>query len=657
MRRGTLINPLPRKGLARLLGGVLAGAALALASCAKMGNPDGGWYDETPPHVVGASPADGATHVKARKITISFDEFIKIDDAQNKVVVSPPQLESPDIKSEGKRIRVSLKDSLKANTTYTVDFSDAISDNNEGNPLGNYTYSFSTGDAIDTLQVAGYVLDASNLEPVKGILVGLYANLNDTAFTHEPMLRVSRTDSRGHFVVKGVAPGEYRVYALQDADGNYMFSQKGEQIAFSRDTIVPASKPDVRQDTLWTDTLHIAGFRQVAYTHFLPDDICLLAFQETLTDRYFLKAERKKAELFTLFFSYGDDRLPTLKGLNFDERDAFIVEPSAHNDTISYWLRDTALVNQDTLRMEMTFRATDSLGRLAPKTDTLEVLSREPYAKRMKKLQDEREQWEKQQKKKEKRGEATQPFRTAKALKPDISVGGSLDPDQNIRFTFPSPLADIDSAKLHLYARHDSLWYRAAFEFDHVGGREYLFRGEWRPEIEYSLEIDSAAFTDIYGSVSDAVKQGFVVRGLDEFGTLLVTIGGMADSSRLVVQLLDGSDKVVKQVKAAGGQAEFYYLKPGKYYMRLFADRNGNGLWDTGDYAAGRQAEPVYYYPEAIECRAKWDVSRTWAPTARPRWLQKPGAITKQKPDAEKKQKSQNAERARRLGIEYVPKP
>jgi 5-hydroxyisourate hydrolase-like protein (transthyretin family) len=180
---------------------------------------------------------------------------------------------APEIKSEGKSIRVTLADSLKANTTYTIDFSDAISDNNEGNPLGNYTYSFSTGDHIDTLQVAGYVLDAENLEPIKGILVGLYRNLADSAFIKLPMLRVSRTDSRGRFVVKGVAPGSYRVYALQDADGDYKFSQKSEKIAFSHEIIVPSCKPDTRQDTLWTDSLHIKDITRVPYTHFLPDQL------------------------------------------------------------------------------------------------------------------------------------------------------------------------------------------------------------------------------------------------------------------------------------------------------------------------------------------------------------------------------------------------
>ena len=286
--------------------------ALLVASCARMGRPDGGWYDETPPSVIGATPGDGSVNAKAKKINIFFDEFIKLENASEKVVVSPPQLEQPEIKATGKRISVELKDSLKANTTYTVDFSDAISDNNEGNPLGNYTYSFSTGEEIDTLEVSGYVVQAENLEPVKGILVGLYAEMADSAFLKMPMLRVARADSRGHFVIRGVAPGTYRIYALNDMDVNYCFSQKSEQIAFSRDTIRPSFTDAVRQDTVWLDSLHIKDITRKGYTRFTPDDIVLRAFNETLTDRMFLKAERSEANRFSLFYSYGSDLLPVL---------------------------------------------------------------------------------------------------------------------------------------------------------------------------------------------------------------------------------------------------------------------------------------------------------------------------------------------------------
>ena len=202
--------------------------AVAVASCARMGQPDGGWYDDDPPRVLYSTPAEQATNVTAKKMTIYFDEFIKLADPTQNVIVSPPQLEMPEIKATGKKIVIELQDTLIPNTTYTVDFSDAITDNNEDNPLGNYTYTFSTGEQIDTFEVSGYVIDASNLEPVKGISVGLYADLADSAFRTKPLLRIARTDGSGHFCIRGVAPGEYRVYALQDMDGNYMFTQKSE---------------------------------------------------------------------------------------------------------------------------------------------------------------------------------------------------------------------------------------------------------------------------------------------------------------------------------------------------------------------------------------------------------------------------------------------
>lgn len=629
---------------------------LLLASCAKMGQPDGGWFDETPPKVIGANPSDGAVNVKSKKINIYFDEFIKLDNPTEKVVVSPPQLETPEIKSSGKKIQVSLQDSLKKNTTYTIDFSDAISDNNEGNPMGNYTYSFSTGEVIDTMEVSGYVLEAENLEPIKGILVGLYDDLSDTAFCKKPMLRVSRTDSRGRFVIKGVAPGSYRVYALQDMDANYMFSQKSEKLAFSHDIIVPSSKPDTRQDTLWTDTLHIKSITRIPYTHFLPDNVVLRAFTELQTNRYLLKSERKDATNFSLFYSYGDSILPQVKGLNFNDRDAFLIESSEKKDTITYWLRDTALVNQDTLRIELSYRMTDSLGVLQNQVDTLDILAKVSYEKRQKQLKKEFEEWEKKQKKLKKKGEAYDSVMAPKPLGLKVGVTSQLDPDKNVSFVFDTPLEKIDTAGLHLYAKHDTLWYRAPFEFKELGNRNYELRGEWRPDIEYSLEVDSAAFQDIYGKVSQPIKQGFKVNSMDTYGTLLVNIITEKDSFPLLVQLLNGQDQLVKEVRAVNGVAEFYYLKPDKYYLRMIVDRNGNGKWDTGDYSKDLQAEEVYYYPGFIQCKEKWDMTETWNPTAKELSRQKPSAITKQKPDKEKKVKNQNEQRAKDLGIQYIPK-
>ncbi|MBO7577689.1 MAG: Ig-like domain-containing protein [Prevotella sp.] len=626
-----------------------------LSSCAKMGQPDGGWYDETPPRILGASPSDKATEVTDHKMYIYFNEFIKLSDATQKVVVSPPQMEAPDIKDAGKRIIIDLKDSLKANTTYTIDFSDAISDNNEGNPLGNYTYSFSTGTEIDTMEVSGYVYEAENLEPIKGILVGLYDNLADSVFRKEPFQRVSRTDSRGRFVIKGIKPGNFRVYALMDADGNYLYNQKSEKIAFSRDIIVPSCKPDIRQDTIWRDSLHIDNILRVPYTHFFPDDIVLRAFTEEQTDRFLLKSERKEPNRFTLTFSHGDADLPIIRGLDFDAENAFVVESSEKNDSITYWLRDTLLVNQDTLQMEVQYHATDSAGLLYMKTDTLSLLSKESYAKRLKQKEKEFAEWKKKQEKAEKRGDPFQKEMPVPPLNIGMNFAGDIDPDKNPVLTFETPLEVADTSKIHLYSKHDTLWYRSPFLLREKVNvpRTYEVIGEWRPDIEYSLEIDSAAFVDIYGSVSNTAKKGFKVKSNDAYGTIFMTLDGMR-GKRVVAQLLSSTDVVMKEVRTQTGNAEFFYVNPNTYYLRIFVDENDNGKWDTGNYDEGRQAEAVYYYPSKIECKERWDITESWNPLQGSATALKPGELVKQKGEKAKTMKSRNLERAKKLGIELL---
>lgn len=640
---------------------LLAVSCLLLAvGCARMGSPDGGWYDDDPPVVLGSTPADKATGVKTNKINIYFDEYIKLADATQNVIVSPPQLEMPDIQAKGKKIVVELKDTLKPDMTYTIDFSDAISDNNEDNPLGNYTFTFSTGQQTDTLEVSGTVLSAENLDPVPSILVGLYEDLADSAFRTKPLLRVARTDANGHFVIKGVAEGEYRIYALQDADGNYKFTQKSEMIAFSHETYKPYVKPDMRQDTIWRDTLHIDSIAQVHYMHYYPDDVVLTAFQEKLTDRYLLKTERKDADRINIFFSYGHEQLPIIRGLNFNSDDAFIVETNAKKDSITYWLRDTLLVNQDTLRMDLIYQMTDSLGMLVEHTDSaIEILAKTPYEKRVKAQQKEYETWLKQQEKKRKREEPYDSIYPVKPLEPKYNVPQSMDPNRSISIEVPTPPAVLDTAGIHLYTKIDTLWYNASYEFHQRDSllRYYELLVDWKPGAEYSFEVDSAAIIDIYGKACKPYKQGIKVKALDDYATLFFDISGYTDSAAVVVQLLDKSDKPVARSKMESDHtAPFYYVSPGIYYARAFVDRNGNGVWDTGDYDADEQAETVYYYSREIETKAKFDITLSWNLTQQPLNQQKPSALVKKKSDKKRQKKNRNADRAAKLGIQYVKK-
>lgn len=621
---------------------------IVVYSCASMGNPDGGPYDEEPPKFVRSTPKPFAINSKEKKVTIEFDEFIKLEKAAEKVVVSPPQLEQPEIKASGRKVVVGLVDSLRPNTTYTIDFADAIVDNNEGNPLGNYAFTFSTGTTIDTMEVSGTVLSASDLEPVKNIQVGLHSDLSDSAFMKKPFDRVSRTDSRGHFSIRGIAPGKYRIYALMDGNQNYLFDSKTEMIAFSDSIIIPAMEDAMRQDTIWKDSLTIDTIKSVGYTRFLPDDIILRAFKEENDRQYLTRSERDKENHFVLTFSARADTLPTLKGLNFDERDAFIIEKTDRNDSICYWIKDSLIYQMDTLEIQMDYLATDTLDRLVPQTDTLFLANKLTRAEREKLEAKAAEEKEKERKKKEKKGEKIEPEPT-KFLTLNVDAPSAFDLDRNVYLSFDEPVASIDTAAIHMEIKKDSLWEEIPFLFvsDSVLPRKYEILAEWEPEKEYQLSIDSMAFKGVYGLHTNKVKQTMKVKKLNEYGTILLNITG-ADSTA-VVELLDGSGKVLRQQRITPqNTADFYYLNPGtKFYIRLFNDRNGNGVWDTGKYSEHLQPEEVYYFPKVWEMKANFDFEENWNINAVPVEKQKLDEIKKQKPEETKKIQDRNKERAR----------
>ena len=624
---------------------------IVVYSCASMGNPDGGPYDEEPPKFVRSTPKPFAINSKEKKVTIEFDEFIKLEKAAEKVVVSPPQLEQPEIKASGRKVVVGLVDSLRPNTTYTIDFADAIVDNNEGNPLGNYAFTFSTGTTIDTMEVSGTVLSASDLGPVKNIQVGLHSDLSDSAFMKKPFDRVSRTDSRGHFSIRGIAPGKYRIYALMDGNQNYLFDSKTEMIAFSDSIIIPAMEDAMRQDTIWKDSLTIDTIKSVGYTRFLPDDIILRAFKEENDRQYLTRSERDKENHFVLTFSARADTLPTLKGLNFDERDAFIIEKTDRNDSICYWIKDSLIYQMDTLEIQMDYLATDTLDRLVPQTDTLFLANKLTRAEREKLEAKAAEEKEKERKKKEKKGEKIEPEPT-KFLTLNVDAPSAFDLDRNVYLSFDEPVASIDTAAIHMEIKKDSLWEEIPFLFvsDSVLPRKYEILAEWEPEKEYQLSIDSMAFKGVYGLHTNKVKQTMKVKKLNEYGTILLNITG-ADSTA-VVELLDGSGKVLRQQRITPqNTADFYYLNPGtKFYIRLFNDRNGNGVWDTGKYSEHLQPEEVYYFPKVWEMKANFDFEENWNINAVPVEKQKLDEIKKQKPEETKKIQDRNKERARKLG-------
>ena len=693
----------------------IAAFLLLFLACARIGTPDGGPYDETPPKVVRTSPKFGAANEKhVKKVTIEFDEMVKIDNASEKVVISPPQIQQPETEANGRRITVTLMDTLKPDMTYTIDFADAIVDNNEDNPYGDYAFTFSTGVSVDTFQVSGHVLNAENLEPIKGMLVGLYKigegeegdsikELPDSVFRTTPFERISRTDSRGHFIVKGLSPGQYRAFALKDLNQNYVYDQRAEMVAFSDRILSTSSRPDIRPDTVWHDSIHYDSIVYTPYTHYYPDDIILTAFESALQDRHLLKSERPILQKFSIFFTAPSDTLPLLTGLNFNSEDTFVVDASQHNDSINYWIKDSLIYNLDTLQIQIDFYETDTTGNYSITTDTLRLVSKVTKEHLAREQQERFEEWTKEYKQKVKAerraaekaakeaGQEAEVLASAegKDADEDIEVNSkeksddksngkkkkkkkkddddieipplpeefltyktsntqSMDPDKNIDFIFEEPLETVDLSKIHFSMKVDTLYEPAKFLFRQVPGniRTYRLYAEWEADSTYQVEIDTAAFINIYGKRCEAMKRAIRMKPLDSYSTLFVMLQG--EWNNAYVQLMSGSDKPVKTIKAENGHADFYFISPGTYYLRLFQDLNGNGVWDTGDYDQHLLPEPVYYYPDELALKAQWEITQDWNPTAIPLAKQKPQKITKQKPDKEKTIKNRNATRQKR---------
>ena len=625
--------------------------ALLAAACASMGTPDGGPYDEAPPIFLTSTPASNATNASENKITLEFDEFIKLQNAYEKIVVSPPQMQQPEIKANGKRITVELLDSLKPSTTYTIDFNDAIADNNESNALEAFSFVFSTGATVDTLGVSGTVLEASNLEPIKGILVGIHSDLSDSAFRTKPFDRISRTDSRGRFTMRGMAPGKYRIYALAEANGNYRFDQKSEKIAYLDSLIIPYATPSWRYDTIWHDSVTVDSIKRVPYIRLQPDNIVLRAFQVPLKQQYLVKNPREKHNSFKLFFSEAADTLPTIRGLDFEADDAFVVENNVTNDTILYWIKDSTIYNRDTLTVEVTYMSPDSMEIYHPRSDTVRLI---PRKSRARVLAEEKQKFEEEEKaflkaaRREKGYDKNNPPKyipPVEALKIRNNISSSMDLSTNCTLTFEQPLAAIDTAAIHVNIIVDSVPKAIPYVFrqSEKNIRDYIIYAEWRPGEKYNITIDSAAFEGIYGNTSKAINQEMKFKTLDEYSVLHLTIPRTGNEA--VVELLNKEGNPVASQRTENNRCSFYFINPQVYYIRLFMDSNGNGKWDTGNYDEKLQPEKVYYYPRPIELRAMFEYEQDdWNINLAPE-KQKPLEITKQKPERQRVKRNRNAER------------
>ncbi|MDR0575499.1 MAG: Ig-like domain-containing protein [Tannerella sp.] len=621
-----------------------------LFACANIGNPNGGPYDEDPPRFIGSKPAANQLNFKGKKIEIFFDEYITIDNPSENVIITPPQKQSPSIQAVGKKAMVELRDTLKENTTYTIDFTSSIVDNNEKNALDNFSFAFSTGDVLDTLRISGTLISAEDLEPVQKVLVGIHNDLSDTAFTKTPLLRTSKTDERGRFVIHNVSPGSYHAFALEDKNRNYSYDKNNdESLAFLDSIVVPTFERAMVPDTIWKDTITVDTVLMVEKTLFYPNDLILWYFKDSIVPKQrMFRPERSKEHIFTLKFNAPMDTFPKPVPLNFEPTDSLWYVTQKGEDpesfAVNYWILDSMIYKMDTLQVGVAYwRNNDTVPDLMElQTDTLNLVYREVQGK-----------------KKDARSKRPVRIRRTEAsdsipaeperppvvpLQVGISPSGPIHPYDIIAVAFNEPVMDVRKEYFVMEIGADSLWEAVDFEFeeDSIRAMTYLIKRPFKYNENYRLTIDSAALCGVYGHCNNFISTGMTVKGEKEYGHLIVSIHGLpfvGDSGQVTpafMELLGNGGEVVRKAIVKNGSVSFVDMPAEKYYARITLDTNGNGRWDAGNYEERRQPERVVYFMRQFEIRQNWKIEEAWDISDSVPG-EKPGELIKNKPKEETK--------------------
>lgn len=565
-------------------------------NCAKIVPPTGGPKDMSPPKILESNPVNYSTNFKGKKISILFDEYIQINALQQAFYASPPLKEKPEFKLKGKSLVIEINNELRENSTYTLNFGDAIADLNEGNKIINYQFVFSTGSNLDTLSASGNILDAFSKFPLENLQVMLYENLNDSAPVKEMPVYAVRTDKTGFFFLNNLRGGRYRIFALKDANNNFKFDLPNEKIAFSDTLVIPTAKAIEKIDTLKNKEKKDSIVKR-SVVMYSPKNIKLFAFEEDNKKQYLSNNDRPEKVKCVLVFNRPLAGNPEIKPLNFKaEKKWSILERSVKNDTVICWLSDTLLGNKDTLDLKVSYQKDDSAGNLVTVTDTIKFKNK--YRKINK----------------------NQKPVSQLQIKANVANNLMLDLNTPVLLDFSHPVLSIDTSKIKLLRVKDSTEVKqkitiepdtSSLKFIESNPRKYALNTAWEEGITYKMKIYPGAFKDIYGYINDTSIISFRIQKKDYYGTILLKLKNVKCPS--ILQLLDAKDAVVKELKINGDQAvKFEYLRPMKYKFRFIYDKNSNGRWDTGKYLKKQQPEKIIYFQSDINVRSNWDIEQEW---------------------------------------------
>jgi len=561
---------------------LVLGVMMFPSGCANTTTPpSGGPKDTIPPVLLKTSPLPGTVNVPTHKtqIKFTFDEYVVVKDPSN-IFLSPPLEKKPKYKMQGKTLVVTFESDLDSNTTYTLDITGAVADNNEGNFFEGFTLAFSTGSQLDSMGVTGLVQDCNSLKPIKGATVLLYKDHADSAvFLHRPSA-AAKTDEWGFFSLRNIQDTLYRVYAIKDANGNNIYEPDQESIAFLDEPFRPK--------TVFNDSLYEFkkfNMKDTALCLARKTDVELNVFREKPSKQFIVKKERVGLRTAFLTFMAPDAQVHSMKikGLPAEK---LISQFNPQKDSLELWVNDQRKM-PDTLHLVVKYDKTDTSGIMKPTEETVKLaIGKELRAELMKKSSSTRNI----------KHEDTIAVMTTKAEGSTIEQYG-----YELEFKYPLIEAAWDSLKFRtVNPRQQESKGKVKVVQDSTNLRHYNIYPEEPLQIgyDYYLKIPHRRFRDINGYYNDSTELKVTLPNDEKLSSITLELSGV-ENKYIIDLLTEKRDKVVRSfIVEKDGTVVFPYLKEGNYCIRITEDLNRNNMVDTGVLLARRQPEKVRFFKQ-----------------------------------------------------------
>lgn len=588
--------------------------ALLLTKCASTMTPTGGPKDTIPPVIVFMDPDNFTTNIDTLhppKIYVEFDEYVQIKDQQKELYTSPAMKKKPSVVRRGRGIVVTLKDTLRPNTTYAINFGSSIQDNNESNPLHAMRYVFSTGPEIDSMYMSGYTADAMKADSVSKSFIYFFIadsverpnEWDSTMFKYKPQV-IARAEKNGIFIAQNLKPVNYRIYAFEDTNGNMEYEPSVDQIGFLDSTYNPMEMPGF---TIWYDSLrHYPSAEPQLYFRMFMD--------RRFTRQTLSSQERLNRHKAMLYFGAA---YPEVTKIEFDSipSDRVIYDPqNTTRDTVALWFDIPAEELPDTIKGRITYFKHDSINNLVESEDKLRLAW--VYTE-SKEEREEREKLEKEREKAIKNGEEWVEPEKENPFKINIPASSEVNKDRNVVFDFDYPLTKFDTTAISFTMIPDGATEPQSAEFeivpDTINRRKFTLRADWQPKAKYELTMPAGMFENVARETNDTVKCNYTASDPSKYAIVKVKVRGTHPTARYILQLTNAQGKVQKEIKGVTpGDYVFEYVTAGDIMLRVVEDMNANGKWDTGDMVLMRQPERTEIYKneegvETITTKENWE--------------------------------------------------